>query len=120
MGIFGIAKRGFGMLGRKGKVGKTITGGTTGVTGEIIDVLTGAQTAANTNTLYNMMYRSVFYTYTSYLCSCNEIHFKNTLFGDFFVKIEEFYHNLMTFSYGYVFSMTSNQNKTPPLPLKII
>ena len=33
-------------------VGKTITGGTTGVTGEIIDVLTGAQTAANTNTLY--------------------------------------------------------------------
>ena len=25
MGIFGIAKRGFGMLGRKGKVGKTIT-----------------------------------------------------------------------------------------------
>ena len=26
MGIFGIAKRGFGMLGRKGKVGKTITG----------------------------------------------------------------------------------------------
>ena len=33
-------------------VGKTITGATTGVTGEIIDVLTGAQTAANTNTLY--------------------------------------------------------------------
>ena len=25
MGIFGAAKRGFGMLGRKGKVGKTIT-----------------------------------------------------------------------------------------------
>ncbi len=33
-------------------VGKTITGATTGVTGEIIDVLTGTQTAANTNTLY--------------------------------------------------------------------